>query len=247
MIVDTLKLTLVSIYAPNTDCPNFFDNMMSIVDDFGNDGYVICGDFNLVLHPYIDCCNYLHVNNPNARDKVLEIIDDRCLIDPFRQLYPDLHRYTWRKRTPFKQARLDFFLISEDMLTNLTNCSIEPSYRSDHSIILLNLQFNPFIRGKGLWKFNNSLLYDLEYSIIVKQKILDVKKQYAALVYNLENIEEIDDENLILRIDMQLFLETLLMEIRGKTISYSSYKKKESKKKEDELMREISLMEEKVS
>ena len=113
LIVDTLKLTLVSIYAPNTDCPNFFDNIMSIVDDFGNESYVICGDFNLVLHPYIDCCNYLHVNNPKARDKVLEIIDDRCLIDPFRQLYPDLHRYTWRKRTPFKQARLDFFLFQK--------------------------------------------------------------------------------------------------------------------------------------
>jgi hypothetical protein len=30
------------------------------------------------------------------------------LTDPFRELYPDLKRYTWRKRTPLKQARLDF-------------------------------------------------------------------------------------------------------------------------------------------
>jgi hypothetical protein len=32
------------------------------------------------------------------------------LTDPFRELYPDLKRYTWRKRTTLKQARLDFTL-----------------------------------------------------------------------------------------------------------------------------------------
>jgi hypothetical protein len=58
------------------------------------------------------------------------------------------------------------------MLTNLVNCKIEPSYRSDHSMIILELEFIPFVCGKGLWKFNNSLLYDLEYSNIVKKKNL---------------------------------------------------------------------------
>jgi exonuclease III len=55
-------------------------------------------------------CDYLHVNNPNARDKLIEIVDQCSLVDPFRELFPDLQRYTWRKKTPFKQARLDFFL-----------------------------------------------------------------------------------------------------------------------------------------
>jgi hypothetical protein len=67
----------------------------------------------------------------------------------------------------------------------------------------------------------------LEYSNIVKKKILEVKKQYGALVYNFENIHEISNDDLHFTINSQLFLETLLMEIRGKTISYSSYKRKE--------------------
>jgi hypothetical protein len=41
--------------------------------------------------------------------------------------------------------------------------------------------FNPFNKGKGLWKFNNSLLYEKDYSKIVREKIIDLKKQYAAL------------------------------------------------------------------
>ena len=169
--LDKMKVTLLSLYGPNTDSPAFFDDIMNIIDDFGNESYIICGDFNLVLRPDIDYNNYCHVNNPKAREKVLEIVDERCLIDPFRELFPNLHRYTWRKKNPLKQARLDFFLCTEDMLTNLKDSKIEFSYRSDHSMIVLELEFNPFLRGKGLWKFNNSLLYDKEYIDIIKQEI----------------------------------------------------------------------------
>jgi hypothetical protein len=107
-----------------------------------------------------------------SREKVLELIEERSLIDPYRQLYPDSFRYTWRKKNPFRQARLDFFLFTESMLTNLKNCTIDPSYRSDHSMIILSLVFNPFNKGKGLWKFNNSLLYEKDYSKIVREKII---------------------------------------------------------------------------
>ena len=82
------------------------------------------------------------------------------------------------------------------MLTNLENCTIDPSYRSDHSIIILSLVFNPFNKVKGLWKFNNSLLYEKDYSKIVRGKIIDLKKQYAALIYNRDKIQEIDDNEL---------------------------------------------------
>ena len=241
--IDKQKLTLLSLYGPNTDSPNFFEQIINVIEDFRNENYIICGDFNLVLYPHIDYCNYIQINNPRARDKLLEIIDERSLIDPFRELFPDLKRYTWRKKTPFKQARLDFYLFTENMLTNLTGCKIEPSYRSDHSMVVIELTFNPFIRGKGLWKFNNSLLYDQEYIKIVKEKITDVKKQYSALVYNFDNIEAVSNEKLQCTINSQLFLETLLMEIRGKTISYSSYKKKQKATRELDLIKEIQVLE----
>ena len=44
-------------------------------------------------------------------------------------------------------------------------------------------------------------------------------------------------------IDESLFLEVLLMEIRGVTISYSSYKKKEKDNKERTLLDEIGVLE----
>ena len=95
--VDKINFTLVSIYGPNDDNPQFYANIMSIVEEFGNENFIICGDFNLVLCPELDYCNYLHVINPKSREKVLELIEERSLIDPYRQLYPDSYRYTWRK------------------------------------------------------------------------------------------------------------------------------------------------------
>ena len=185
---------------------------MSIVEEFGNENVIICGDFNLVLCPELDYCNYLHVNNPKSREKVLELIEERSQIDPYRQLYPNSYHYTWRKKIHLDRLDWIFFLFTESMLTNLKNCTIDPSYRSDHSMIILSLVFNPFNKGKGLWKFNNSLLYEKDYSKIVRKKIIDLKKQYAALIYNRDKIQEIDDNELQLTINVQLFLEMLLLE-----------------------------------
>lgn len=70
------------------------------------------------------------------------------------------------------------------------------------------------------------MLTDIEYVQLIKQKITAIKKQYAALVYDIENIESISNADICFRIKDHIFLDTLLMEIRGKTISYATFKNK---------------------
>ena len=77
-------LTLVSIYGPNDDRPQFYKNLRKNIIDFSNDNVVICGDWNLVLDPEIDTENYRHINNPNARQEVLKNIYEDQYIDIFR-------------------------------------------------------------------------------------------------------------------------------------------------------------------
>ena len=51
-------------------------------------------------------------------------------------------------------------------------------------------------------------------------------------VYNADFFKDnLNNDQLQFTVSHQLFLEVLLMEIRGKTISYSSYKKKERERK----------------
>ena len=86
------------------------------------------------------------------------------------------------------------------------------------------------MKGKGFWKFNNSLLKDKTYVDIVKNLINQIKHQYSCYVYNQDKIPSIENENLSFIISDQLFLDILLMEIRGK--SPTQLIKKRNKKKE---------------
>ena len=235
--------TLINIYGPNNDDPVFFQNIANLIDITNNDKYILCGDYNCILDPILDSYNYKHVNNPKARDKVIEMININNMIDPFRENFPKLKRYTWRKKNPLKQARLDYFLISENIMQYVKSSKIEMGYRSDHSIVTLMLTFDGFKHGKSYWKHNNLLLTDTEYLNIINKHITETKKQYAVPIYNFENIETIPDSDIQFTINDQLFLDVLLMEIRGKAISYSSFKSKERNKTEQELIERITLIE----
>ena len=148
----------------------------------------------------------MSVNNPQSRSKVLEIVENLKLSDPFRLLNPT-KRYTWKRCNPIKQARLDYFLISETLTHMLQNRHIKPGYRSDHSRVDIDIILDTFKLGKGVWKFNCSLLTHPDYVKLINDAIMTVKKQYAVPVYGL--------------------LETLLLKMRGDTIKYASKLKKE--------------------
>lgn len=94
-----------------------------------------------------------------------------------------------------------------------------------------------------MWKFNTSLLSDQAYVKKIKQIILKIKKQYAIPVYNPENLDKIQNEHIQFSISDQAFLEVLLMEIRGQSISYASYVKKQKQLREKKLIKEIITLE----
>jgi exonuclease III len=81
------------------------------------------------------------INNPNAKEKVLSLKENLDLKDPWRNRNPFDKRYSWRQPTPLKQARIDFFLISHNMLHSVENCDIIPSVQSDHSVIVKKIPF----------------------------------------------------------------------------------------------------------
>ena len=60
------------------------------------------------------------------------------------------------------------------MLYDVSYASIEPSVKSDHSIISVEFNVdNKSTRGRGFWKFNSSLLMDKDYVALVKDVIKD--------------------------------------------------------------------------
>ena len=132
--INSQKITLINIYAPNRDNPKFFINLKNRILNCENP-CIIGGDFNLVINPELDSYNYVNVNNSNARNVLIETISECNLIDCWREQNIEKLEYTWFRRNPIKKARLDYFLISENLFVDLDNVKILPGYRTDHSMI----------------------------------------------------------------------------------------------------------------
>lgn len=245
--IENFRLTLGSVYGPNSDDPNFYHQLNTKIKELHNDNVILTGDWNILQDPQIDGKNYKNTNNPKAREALRKTMSDLNLADIWREENPGALQFTWRRALPNNQiqmGRLDYFLVSEPMLTLTADYSIELGYRSDHSIITLSIKLSNDRTGKTFWKFNNELLYDEDFIQKVKMKIKETKQKYAATPYNTQNIDNIDNETYQPHISPNLFFEMLLLEIRGVSIQRASYRKKERdskiKKLENEL---ISLSE----
>ena len=67
-------LNIIHVYGPNTDNMEFYKNVQGLLKDTNSDYTLICGDFNLVLTPDLDSYNYKHINNPWARQIILNMM-----------------------------------------------------------------------------------------------------------------------------------------------------------------------------
>ena len=113
-------------------------------------------------------------NTPSRKLSV--IMEMHNPVDIWRIQHPDTVRYTHREKTKFsyKQTQLDYFFIPSSMgyITTLTD--INPSIKSDHSLLHIQLPLlDQQKRGKGMWKLNVNLLTDKEYIEFMKKVLKD--------------------------------------------------------------------------
>ena len=219
----------------------FFSNeVFRRMSDWDPNYAIYVGDWNIVLDQNMDSVGYQHINNPRARQELLTKINELELIDIFRNLNPTHKKYSWKQWGASKLARLDYFLISNTLLPFVHRTEILPTCYSDHHPIIMEIDFSKFQRGKGFWKLNNSLLYDPDYVKMIKEVFKRVTCQYAIINNDEDFIDKCSDEDLQnfllsqtpeslqalpLKINSELFLETLLMEVRRVSILFSARKK----------------------
>ena len=70
------------------------------------------------------------------------------LVDIWREIFPDMLKYTWRKFTTFKQQRFDYLLVSAELLCDIKGAQIVSSFGSDHCLISIKLKTGFTGRGK---------------------------------------------------------------------------------------------------
>ena len=227
VIIEGKNILLGNIYAPNEDSPGYFKDIQNKIVQYGANSIILGGDWNLVMEPDKDTFNLKKAYNPKAREIVMQMKNILNLEDVFRVANPDVRKYTWMSRNPLRMSRLDYFLISAELLNALPQNEILYGYRSDHSLVHLALCFSENKKGQGYWKFNASLLHEPEYVLKVKEIIRTTENDLRGT------------QNCV---NHRLFWETLKLNIRGMTIKYSALKKKKQKNLENDLTKKIELL-----
>ena len=149
----------------------------------------------------------------------------------------------WRVGNPVrKRARLDYFFASECLLPIITEASIIPGCRSEHSMITMQLNLTKQKRGKGFYKMNTSLLMDKAYIQIIERTVRGTLSTYSLPVYSPSFVQDCPAE-VEITTSWSLFWETLILNMRTETISYSIKKRKSYTEEESKLNREIQVIE----
>jgi len=89
---------------------------------------------------------------------------------------PTRKQFTWFNSANNGQcSRLDYWLISDNIVNDVNRCEISASPLTDHCVISLTL--SPGGRDKyinSIWKFNNSLLKDTMFQNVIKELVKEV-------------------------------------------------------------------------
>ena len=169
------RFLLANIYAPNSDNPDFFEDVFCRLDQTGLDRKIIGGDFNLVLDQGIDHKGKGFHKHTQSIATVKSLIETMDLIDIWREHNRNNPGFTWRRSKPFPIFEwLDFFLVSQSMQQLVSKVLVLPALQSDHSSVKLEITTNFHQRGSGYWKLNTQLLRDRDY-LDMMNKLLEVQ------------------------------------------------------------------------
>jgi exonuclease III len=126
----------VSIYGPNTnDNTDFYNNLRNLLTgpDIGNYPFIIGGDWNATVSTLNSPDNIDILNMPNPpshirSQRIFDLAHLGKLTDPFRVLWPDRRDFTYVPRSGRNnRSRIDFFLVSDQLLYNVTKAEISHS------------------------------------------------------------------------------------------------------------------------
>ena len=102
-----------------------------------------------------------------------------------------------------------------------------PGFKTDHSAVSINVVTTDEVRGRGFWKFNTSLLHDIDYVNEIKQCINKV----------------VTDDCIIQNMDPCTLWDFLKYHIRSKTIEYSAKISRIRKEQENLLIQRLGDLE----
>ena len=190
------KFTLGSIYGPNEDDMPFFETLKEGIKNFKNSNVIIGGDWNLTwdssdINLNIDVVNMANIPSRRRSEKLRSICIELNLLDPYRIFYPTRKEYTYIPSAIglTNRSRLDFFIVSESVLSKTINCSIPHSLTStvfDHKPVYLSTKRKKIIHKQNI---NDLILDDPDLDSYVRVAVYETYLQHAQINDTLSEVQ----------------------------------------------------------
>ena len=131
---------------------------------------LIMGDFNCILNKELD--NLGGNPHPNREIVAFNKLMNECeLYDIWRLHNHESRDFTWRHKSQPILRRIDYILGNEKIVEKCVHSNIVDMPLTDHRAVIVDLQTQNVEMGPGYWKFNNSLLSDIEYVETINELI----------------------------------------------------------------------------
>ena len=180
LILDDEKYLLINLYNANTESEqlntiNCLNNLLSNHNLDGDYKPIFTGDLNFIFDTNLDALGGTPTLKTKSLAAIFKLLDKLDVCDIFRIRHPNKKRFTFRQKNRNREIvhrRLDYIFLSNCLQENAKKIDVLPSFLSDHSPVLLTLGASKENkRGKGLWKFNNSLLQEDSFHDCIKNTI----------------------------------------------------------------------------
>ena len=193
-VYECLNVVLTNLYAPNKDDPQFFINSFektqNMMEEAGATSRIIVGDFNLVIDLEKDKRGGARMTHRKAQKVLKAFMDIEGMEEIWRLKNPDGTDMTWKKLNPVPIfERLDYILVSADIVQYVGAEGISPSFMSDHAIPWIILCPEKGKRGRGFWEMNVTLLAEEEFVKTIRNTISDNLKNKGDAVQKWEWIK----------------------------------------------------------
>ena len=173
------EFVIFGIYGPSdSDNPRFFEAVFNESGITQEKYKILVGDFNVPLNFARDT-NCINDTRKRAREKIHEKMLDQNLIDIFRTKKGNREFFTYSNREESKKSRLDYFLVSENLVQNVPKVGHGIYFRSDHRSIDLHIDFSNIKSGKKRWRFSPSMRADESLKAKITRELYESLFRYV--------------------------------------------------------------------
>jgi hypothetical protein len=184
-IGQSFNIAIISIYGPNENNREFYTDLTKFIRELDVQNIIIGGDWNSTwdISPPAENIDILNMNNLPSRyrsEQVRLIADHFDMVEPFRLFFPEKIDYTYIPNAALNvnRSRIDFFLVSSNLISKISDTNIETGRIStlfDHKLISINLgreKTRPD-RNKICNGILDNIIIELTVSLAVKEFYLN--------------------------------------------------------------------------